>query len=92
MYYIDKLGISYFGLWGVGLPNFVMAASNHIVAAIQGAGDTITSAWDSEQTELIYLSDLSYQRKQASFAVSQLSSAVWLAGLETRDILGYFAI
>ena len=41
----------------------------------------MTSAWDSE---LIYLSDLSYQRKQASFAVSQLWSAVWAAGLETR--------
>ena len=53
--YIGKLGISHFGQWGV--PNFVMAASNHIVAAFQGAGNTMTSAWDSE---LIYLSDLSY--------------------------------
>ena len=54
------------------VPNFVMAASNHIVAAIQGAGNTMTSAWDSE---LIYLSDLSYQRKQASYAPSQLSTS-----------------
>ena len=83
MYYIDKLVISHFGLWGV--PNFVMAASNHIVAAIQGTVNTMTSAWDSE---LIYLSDLSYQRKKASFAVSQLSSVVWLADLETRYIQG----
>ena len=58
---------------------------NHIVAAIQGAGNTITSASDFD---LIYLSDLSYQQKQASFAVSQLSSTVCLAGLETRDIQG----
>ena len=28
----------------VRVPNFVMAASNHIVAAIQGAGNTMTSA------------------------------------------------
>ena len=56
-----------FGQWGV--PNFVMAASNHIVAAIQGAGNTMTSAWDFE---LIYVSDLSYQRKQARDALSQL--------------------
>ena len=75
MYYIDKLGIYHFGQWVV--PNFVMAASNHIVAAIQGAGNTMTPAWDSE---LIYLSDLSSQRKQARFAYSQLSNAVWLAG------------
>ena len=64
-----------------------MAARDHIVAAIQGAGNTMTSAWDSK---LIYLSDLSYQRKQASFAVSQLSNAVWLAGIETCDIQGIF--
>ena len=31
-----------FGKWHV--PNFVMAASNHIVAALQGAGNTMTSA------------------------------------------------
>ena len=36
---------------------FRHGANNHIVAAIQGAGNTMTSAWDSE---LIYLSDLSY--------------------------------
>ena len=42
MYYIDKLGISHFEQRGV--PNFVMAASDHIVAAIQGAGNTMTSA------------------------------------------------
>ena len=83
MYYIDKLWISHFGQWVV--PNFVMAASNHMVAAIQGTGNTMTSAWYSE---LIYLSDLSYQRKRANFAVSQLSNAVWLAGLGTRDIQG----
>ena len=73
--------------WQWIVPNFVMAASNHIlvVAAIQGAGNTMISAWDSE---LIYLSDLSYQRKQASCAVSQLSNAVRLAGLETHDIQG----
>ena len=47
-----------------------MASSNHIVDAIHGAGNTMTSAWDSE---LIYLSDLSYQRKQASYALIQLS-------------------
>ena len=34
------------------LPNFVMAASNHKVAAIQGARNTITSVWD---TELIHI-------------------------------------
>ena len=51
----------------------------------QGARSIKTSAWDSE---LIYLSDLAYQRKLASFALRQLSSAVWLAGLETRDIQG----
>ena len=44
-----------------------MAASNHIVAAIQGAGNTMTSAWASE---LIYLL---YQRKQASYVVHQNS-------------------
>ena len=63
----------------------MVASNQHIVAAIQGAGNTMTWAWDSE---VIYLSDLSYQRKQAGFAVSQLSSTVWLAGLETRDIQG----
>ena len=73
----------HFGQWGV--PNFVMASSNHIVAVIQGAGNTMALAWDSE---LIYLSDLSYLRKQAISAGCQLSSAVWLAGLETRDIQG----
>ena len=36
MYSIDKLGISRFGQWGV--PNLVMAASNHIVAAIRELG------------------------------------------------------
>ena len=64
-----QVGNLSFGQWLV--PNFVMAASNHIVAAIQGAGNTMTSAWDSE---LIYLSDLSYQRKQAGYALSQLST------------------
>ena len=39
--------------------------------AIQAAGKTMTSAWDSE---LIYLSDLSYQREQAGYALSQLST------------------
>ena len=46
-----------------------MAASNHIVVAIQGAGNTMTS-----DSELIYLSGLSYQLKQASYALSQLST------------------
>ena len=36
MYSMDKLGISRFGQWGV--PNLVMAASNHIVAAIRELG------------------------------------------------------
>ena len=35
----------------------------------QGARNTMTSAWDSE---LIYLSDLTYRRKYASFAHRQL--------------------
>ena len=64
-----QVGNLSFGKWR--LPNFVMAASNHIVTAIQGAGNTTTSAWDSE---LIYLSDLSYQRRQAIYALSQLST------------------
>ena len=64
-----QVGNLSFGQWC--LPNFVMAASNHIVAAIQGAGNTMTSAWDSK---LIYLSDLSSQRKQASYALSRLST------------------
>ena len=46
-----------------------MAASNHIVAAIQGAGNTVC---DSEIP--IYLSDLSYQWEQASYGLSQLST------------------
>ena len=37
-----RVGNFSFGQWGV--PNFVMAASNHIVATIQGAGNTMTSA------------------------------------------------
>ena len=64
-----QVGNLSFGQWRVS--NFVMASSNHIVAAIQGAENTMTSAWDFE---LIYLSDLSYQRKQASYALSQLST------------------
>ena len=43
MYYIDKLGTSYFGQWGV--PKFVMAASNHIVAAIRELG----TQWDQRE-------------------------------------------
>ena len=62
-----------------------MAASNHIVDATQGAGSIMKSACDPK---LIYLSDLSYQRKQASFAVIQLSIAVCSDGLETCDIQG----
>ena len=64
-----QVGNLSFGQWRV--PNFVVAASNHIVTAIQGAGNTMTSAWDSE---LIYLSDLSYQWKQAGYALSHLST------------------
>ena len=62
-----QVGNLKFGQWRV--PNFVMAASNHIVVAIQGAGNTMTS-----DSELIYLSGLSYQLKQASYALSQLST------------------
>ena len=83
-----QVGNLSFGQWRV--PNFVMAASNHIVAAIQRAGNTMTSAWDSE---LIYLSELSYQRKQASKLWSQpaanaWSRALWLVGLATHNIQG----
>ena len=69
--------------WTLRCAEFVMAASNHIVATIQGARNTMPSAWHSE-----LIIDLSYQRKLASYALSQLSSAFWLAGLETRDIQG----
>ena len=64
-----KLGISHFGQWGVS--NFVMA-SNHIVAAIRELG----TQWHQREIPSLYLSDLSYQQKQASFALRQMSSAV----------------
>ena len=62
-----------------GVPNFVMAASNHIVAAIQGA----ETQWHQREIPSlhIYLIYHTNGNKQAL-----LSSAVWLVGLETRDI------
>ena len=61
-----------------GVPNSFMAASNHIVSAIREFG----TQW--HQREILSFLYLSYQRKQASFALRRLSSAVWLAGLEMQ--------
>ena len=63
--------------WTERCAKFVKAASNHIVAAIQGAGNTMPLTWDSE---LIYLSDLTYQRQHTSKLCSQPALKRFLIG------------
>ena len=56
--------------WTVRCTEFRHGGQYSYSGCHQGARNTMTSAWDSE---IFYLSDLSYQRNQASFALSQLS-------------------